>query len=245
MRHARKIMALCTAVALPLTAGACGMGMGGMGGMSPEMMTHARAMSAFAAAVHMGEIEEAQLALSNGTSPQVRQYAERMIADHTPFLQQEHQLLMSMQMGMDGSGTARTSAAGMTGAMGTDAMDMTRMREMLMANPASRPVVENHMQAMTSMRQLRGAAFDRMYMERQAVMHRYTLEQMDRMMMSMGMTPPAAGASGDMAGMDHSAQGAAGMRMRGHSDMMALHMKERAAVAMHLQMAQQMTGTMR
>ena len=234
----RSVRALCTVVALSLGASAC---IGGAG-MNPAMMQAHSSMHAFSMAVDMGEIEEGQLAMTRSTNPQVREYAQRMITEHTAAMQREEQMMASMGMGMMKMGMNRGGNAD-GGASANMNMDMGRMRAMLMENPQSRPVVEGHMQAMRMLQGLSGMAFDRAYMERQVMAHRYTLENMDRMMGHMGMSGSmsgSAGASGSMEG-----HNGAAMAGGGRHSMMAMHQAKRAAVAMHLQMAQQMMGSMR
>jgi predicted outer membrane protein len=214
----RGASALCTVALLSL--GTTGCMMGGMGAMSPEMMQAHSAMAHFTMAVHMSEIEDAQMAMSKSSNAQVREFAQRMVTEHTAAMQREKQMMMSMGMEMG-------TAAGMN-------MDMARMRAILMENPHSRPVMEAHMQNMQRMQGMSGMAFDRAYMQNQVAMHRYALEGMDRMMPSMGMTPDGAAASGTME---------AGMH-GGGNDMMSMMKNQRAMIASHLQMAQQMMGSM-
>lgn len=222
-RSIRSLAAVCTVAAVSLGASAC---MTGQAAMSPAMMQQMQGMHAFAMATHMGEIEEARVALTKATNPQVREYAQTMIAQHTPALQREMQ--MASQMGAMPT-------------MGATA-DMAGMRAMLMENPYSRPVVEGHMQAMQVLQAATGTAFDRAYMTRQVNAHAYALENMDRMMAGMGHDHTAAGA---MAGHAGHAGMQANMEMPANMSPMEWHMMQRQMVAMHLQMAQQMTASMR
>ena len=219
--HVHAALRLCTITLVSLSTGACMMG--GMGGMSPAMMQSESAMHHFTMAVHMGEIEEAQLALSKTSNPQVREFAQRMVAEHTAAMQREQQMMASMGMNME--------------------MDIARMRTMLMENPYSRPVAEDHMRAMQMLQDMSGMAFDRAYMNRQVAVHRYALENLDRMMSSMGMTPGGAMAGQSSAGMNAGNMDA-GMR-RGREERMMMHQSLRATIASHLQVAQQMMGSMR
>lgn len=214
--------------------------MGGMGRMSPAMMQSHNAMHAFSMAVDMAEIDEAQLAMTNSTNAQVRQFAQRMITEHTAAMQREEQMMARMGMGMMKMGMGMDGRADGNMPM---TMDMGRMRTMLMENPHSRPVMEGHMQGMTMLRGMSGMAFDRAYMNRQVAMHRYALENMDRMMSGMGMmNQGTAGSAGMHAGMDASGN----MEMKGGRDgLMMMHQTKRAAIASHLEMAQQMMAAMR
>jgi putative membrane protein len=227
MSHTRinPALRLCSIMLVSLSTGACMMG--GMGGMSPAMMQSESAMHHFTMAVHMGEIEEAQLALSKTSNPQVREFAQRMVTEHTAAMQREQQMMARMGMNMG---------------MNMD-MDMERMRAVLMENPYSRPVVEDHMRAMQMLQGMSGMAFDGAYMNRQVAAHRYALENLDRMMSSMGMTP--GGAMAGQSGADMNAGNMdAGMR-GGREERMMMHQNLRAMIASHLQMAQQMMDSMR
>lgn len=222
-RSIRSLAAVCTVAAVSLGASAC---MTGQAAMSPAMMQQMQGMHAFAMATHMGEIEEAQLALTRTTNAQVREYAQRMVTEHTPALQREMQMASRM---------------GAMPAMGAT-VDMAGMRAMLMENPYSRPVVESHMQAMQVLRSATGTAFDGAYMTRQVNAHSYALQNMDRMMAAMGHGNMAAGATAGHA--DHAGMHA-NMEMNANMSPMEWHMMQRQMVAMHLQMAQQMTASMR
>lgn len=233
----RTAAGFCTVALLSL--GTSGCMMGAMGGMAPEMMQAHSAMHHFNMAVHVSEIEDAQMATSKTTNADVRSFAQRMISEHTAAMQAEEQMMMQMGMGMQGgmamNRTGNTAAGQNGGGMN---MDMTRMHAMLMENPHSRPVMEGHMQSMQRMQALSGTAFDQAYMQHQVTMHRYALENIDRMMTQMGMTPgggTATAASSSMQG---------GMR-GGMEGMMMMERNNRAMVAAHLQMAEQMMGSMR
>lgn len=158
---ARSALALCTLLVLSLGTSAC-MGGRGMGmGMNHEMMgTHATLHSMLMTA-NRSEIEEAQLALTKTQNPAVRQFAQRMIADHTAAMQQMEQMMM--QMGMD----------------------RAMMDRMMMENPTVQQMQATHMQTMQVLRNAEGMAFDRTYIDHQAAMHRYLVNTMDRMMPSM------------------------------------------------------------
>ena len=222
-RSIRSLAAVCAVAAVSLGTSAC---MTGQAAMSPAMMQQMQGMHYFAMATHMGEIEEARLTLTKTTNAQVRDYAQRMVAEHTPALQREMQMASKM---------------GAMPAMGAT-VDMAAMRTMLMANPYSRPVVEGHMQAMQMLQSATGMAFDRSYMTRQVNAHAYALENMDRMMAAMGHGDMAAGA---MAGHADHAGMHANMEMNANLSPMEWHMMQRAMVAMHLQQARQMTASMR
>jgi predicted outer membrane protein len=280
----RTFAALCSVAVLGFGATGCM----GATGMSPAMTQQASAMHHFSMAVHMGEIEEAQLALSRTQNAQVRAFAQQMVNDHSMGMQMEEQMAMSMHMddmgggssmqgrssmvgtgttttgGGDplaanggaarqtssGSGGSATASAGGGMAMPMDAEHMQRMRAELASNPASRPVVEDHMRGMQMLQGLSGAQFDQAYMTRQVGLHRYTLEQMDRMMGEMNMGMGASGGSMDHGSMTSTGATSGGMNagavtMGTREGMMAMHMQERQMVAMHLQQAQQIVSSLR
>lgn len=233
LKSARSGLGVCTIALASLTLGGCMMG---QPAMSPAMMETESAMHHFTMAVHMGEIEEAQLAVSKSSDAQVRDFAQRMITEHTAAMEKELQMMRKMGMA--------TEMGAAMGASGNMQMNMTQMRAMLMENPHSRPVMENHMQAMQMLQAANGMAFNRAYMNRQVAMHRFALENMERMMASMGMAPMAEasmqGSAG--AGMDH---GNMNMNMPATPEgRMMMHRALRAMLASHLQMAQQMSTSM-
>jgi putative membrane protein len=208
--------------------------MGGMAGMAPEMMQAHSAMHHFNMAVHMSEIEDGQMAMSKTSNAQVRQFAQQMVTEHTTAMQREEQMMMSMGMGMK------------MGMGSNGQMDMGRMRTMLMENPHSRPVMEAHMRAMQMMQGVSGMAFDRAYMQNQVAMHRYALENVDRMMAQMGMTSGGSMSAQGGAGMDGGMSGNMDSGMKGGMQgMMMMEKNNRAMIAAHLQMAQQIMGSMR
>lgn len=211
---ARSLAAVCTLAALATTAGCAPMGHGGMMGMAHGMSTADMAAHAFASASDLGEIETSMLALQRSQNPQVRTFAQMMVNTHTPALQSRDmrmaQMGMGMQHGMMGNrgnmgggnrgnmgGNRGNNASGnnttggnMSGGMnmGSGTMDegmMTRMRGMLMEHPTSRPLAEANMRTLQALQGHSGGTFDRAYMDAQVSAHRYTLEQMNRM---IGMT---------------------------------------------------------
>ena len=262
LKLSNAVRSLGLAAALSLGASAC---MTGGAGVSPAMMPHHQALHAISMASHMAEIEEGQLALTRATTQPARDFAQRMVTEHTAAMRMDEQMMASMGMGMmkmDGGASAdmRTGGGNMNAnASAGMAMDMGRMRAALMANPHSRPMVEDHMRAMQMLQGVTGPAFDQAYMNRQVMAHQMTLANMDRVMASMGMQAEggmaggsmSAGASagmnngnggngngGSMSGMNHG-----GMSMPATREgMMMMHRQERAMVAMHLQMARQMAG---
>ncbi len=95
------------------------------------------------------------------------------------------------------------------------------------------------MRAMQMLQGVTGAAFDQAFMNRQVMAHQMTLANMDRVMASMGMTAQGGSAgAGATASMNHGNTPMPATR----EGMMMMHQNERAMVAMHLQMAQQMAG---
>jgi predicted outer membrane protein len=94
-----------------------------------------------------------------------------------------------------------------------------RLHAMLMGSAYSRPIVEDHMQAMARLQALHGAAFDRAYMDRQVMAHQYALRTID------GMLPA--------------------LRPGASSETVRMTEQMRATVARHLAMAQQLRATLR
>ena len=212
---------LCAAAVLSVTATGC-MGMARGGAMSPaDMELHSVSMAS-----HTAEIEEAQLALTRATNPAVRQYAQRMVTEHTAAMQREHEMMGRMGMhggahhagghggAAAGSGASGATAGAATGGAGAGAHAAGSMH---MQTATSRMMVENHQQAMAALGRVTGAAFDRAYVQRQVAAHQYTLTNMDRIApRTMAMRIP---------------------------EQRALVESNRAMVAAHLQQAQQLAGS--
>lgn len=93
-----------------------------------------------------------------------------------------------------------------------------RLHALLMASAYSRPIVDDHVRAMARLQGLRGAAFDRAYVDRQIAAHRYALRTIDSMLPSL-----RSGASGETVRMTE---------------------EMRAAVVRHLAMAQQLRASL-
>jgi predicted outer membrane protein len=93
-----------------------------------------------------------------------------------------------------------------------------RLHAMLMASAYSRPIVDDHVQAMARLQGLRGAAFDRAYVDRQIAAHRYALRTIDTLLPSL-----RSGASSET------------VRMIGEM---------RASVVRHLAMARQLRASL-
>ncbi|HEX9937178.1 MAG TPA: DUF4142 domain-containing protein [Longimicrobium sp.] len=228
MTKARGMAAWAATALVPLAA-ACSPGMSGMGAMSGAGQADMTAHS-FVSAVDAGEIQQGQLASQRAQNQAVRQYGQQMVTDHSNALAMREQRLGGMGMGLRAGTSMMAGGEGMSaganvsarggrgGGMFTSAMvltpaGMSDLNAVLMANPVSRPVAETAMRDLQMLQQLNGAAFDRAYITRQAEMHQYTLDSMDRL-----LAQPVS------------------------SDLRALLTTQRAAVAMHLQMAQQIRG---
>jgi putative membrane protein len=198
-----------------LAASLCTLALAGAGsgcaGMSANLSPQAAGAHMTLLAMNMAsdqaEIAEGQMALTSAAAPAVREFAQEMVTEHTASMQRQQQTLAGM---------------GLT-------------PEMLMAMPVFQAMTQNHRQAMQAMQGARGAAFDRAYMDRQAAMHRYLLDQMDAVMRN---------ASGDaeMAGGTTMA-----MRVPAGVDpgaVMTLEQQARALIAEHEQHAQQVRTSM-
>ncbi|HEX8832289.1 MAG TPA: DUF4142 domain-containing protein [Longimicrobium sp.] len=224
---------------LPLAA-ACASGMNVSSALvSPSGQADAQA-HAFVSALDAGEVQMAQLAQSRGQSDAVRGFAQRMITEHSNALGMREERLgarglglrastravANMNGGSMGSGNASAdasmgSASGMRGMSGTGMFTsamvlspagMSDLNAVLMANPASRPVAQGAMADIQRLQALSGRPFDQAYIRGQVEMHQYALSSVDHIL----------------------AQNAVSSEMRGMLTTM------RAAIAMHLQMAQQM-----
>lgn len=190
-----------------LTAGACATG----GGMSEQDRATAANIHAFTMATHMGEIEEGQLATTKTSNAAVRQFAQQMVDDHTTAMRREHEVMTDAGVGMhDGPDAMPAPPSG--------PLNMAALQPMLMNNPWSRPLMQNHMQAMTALRTMEGAAFDRAYMQRQVALHRYALGVLDQNMAAIDAVMPDAARD--------------------------LMMTQRATIASHLERAQRIAGSM-
>ncbi len=216
----RTVAAWGAAVVMAMSTGACatgGMGAAAMG--SPDGAAYATTT-----AVDMAEVEEAQLALQKAQNAQVRQYAQRMVTDHAPFLQRNLQTMDAM--GMDGmnhgaSGNANAGVSDTDGSANASASGGANAmtQAMLMRNPYSRPLVEDHMRAMQMLQSTQaGMAFDRAYMMRQVAAHRSALAAIDNLMPSVQAT--------------------------GQTETRGMLMQHRAAVEQHLRMAESMVASM-
>jgi predicted outer membrane protein len=279
---------------LPLAA-ACSTGTVGMSTLGPHGQGDVAAHS-FVSAVDAGEIQEAQLAQGRAGSAAVRDFASRMIADHSNALAMRDEQMQRAGLGLrtssqiaagntgwappgpelngqgvisnsardggvgttgtgmgavstgtnsgnrdasangqgvvsssttgGGNGTTGTgmgevgAGSGSMGMSGTGAftasavlspMGMQELNGLLMQNPYSRPVAQSAMADLQALQGMSGRQFDMAYMDRQVAQHQFALTNIDRML----------------------AQGGMGRMIT------ALLQQNRAAVAMHLQMAQQ------
>ncbi|MEW5928866.1 MAG: DUF4142 domain-containing protein [Gemmatimonadota bacterium] len=182
-------------------------GCAGMGArLSPEAMGAHMTILALNMANNRAEIAEGQLALTNAAAPAVREFAQEMVTEHTANMQQQQALM--------------------------DQMGITA--DMLAALPVTRQMEANHQAAMQALGPVRGAAFDRAYMERQAAMHRYALEQLDALMRN---------ASGEVEVTGGTPVAMEPPRLN-PGPAMALEQQSRAMIAEHEQHAQQVRTTL-
>lgn len=186
-----------------LVLAGAGSGCAGMGAnLSPQAAGAHMTILAMNMASDQAEIAEGQMALTNAAAPAVREFAQEMVTEHTAAMQRQQQALAGM---------------GLT-------------PEMLMTLPVFQAMTQNHQQAMQAMQGARGPAFDRAYMDRQAAMHRYLLEQMDALMRNASGEAEVAGGT------------PVAMRVPSGVDpgaVMTLEQQARALVAEHEQHAQQ------
>ncbi|HEX8359273.1 MAG TPA: DUF4142 domain-containing protein [Longimicrobium sp.] len=202
LKLSNPVRSLGLAAIVSLGASGC---MTGGAGVSPAMVPHHQALHAISMASHLAEIEESQLALTRATTSQAREFAQRMITDHSAAMQMDMQMMASMGMslpnmgaGSGGGNGGAMSGGNMGGTTGGAGMDMGRIRTALMAHPHSRPMVEDHMRAMQMLQGVTGPAFDQAFLNRQVMAHQMTLTNMDRVMASMGMPAQGGGAGGTM-----------------------------------------------
>jgi predicted outer membrane protein len=262
----RRMSAWLGAALVPLAA-ACAPAMGGSTALMTASGQADVAAHSFTSAVDAGEIQQAQLAQTRAQNQAVRTFAQRMITEHSSALQLREARMAQMGLGLrastsalaqmngnggsmamggngsgsgssgsmgsgstSGSGSMGSGSTGGSGSMGngsegmgmgsgafTSSMvmspsGMSDLNAVLMANPFSRPVAQGAMTDLQALQQLNGAAFDRMYITRQVEMHQYALTNIDRMLAQNTLSP----------------------------DVRAIMTTQRAAVAMHLQMAQQL-----
>jgi predicted outer membrane protein len=247
----RRMPAWLGAALLPLAA-ACAPAMGGSTALMTASGQADVAAHSFTSAVDAGEIQQAQLAQTRSQTQGVRTFAQRMIAEHSSALQLREAYMARMGMGLRTSTSALAQINGNGGSMGMAAggsMDngsmgsgssgsgsnatsagmgmgsgaftsatvlspsgMSDLNTVLLANPLSRPVAQGAMADLQALQQLEGAAFDRMYITRQVEMHQYALDNLDRMLAQNTLSPGVRG----------------------------ILTTQRASVAMHLQMAQQL-----
>ena len=215
---------------LPLALAGCmasagangGMGMGA-GSRQADVNAHA-----FTSAVDASEVQQGMLAQQRATRQAVRDFATRMVTEHTSALQMRESRMAQLGMGLGLRSDAWTAASGGTttsGSVGSGSMNasagggtmlsssgMTTLQSALLANPASRPVMEAAPAALQQLQSLSGAAFDRGYVDAQVQAHQYALQNLDRMIASGTLSPEVLGVMRTM----------------------------RAAVASHLEMAAQL-----
>jgi predicted outer membrane protein len=220
------------AAVLPLAAGACM----GAAALSPGARQADIDAHAFASAVDQSEIQQAMIAQQQGASQGVRDFAARMINDHTSALRTREAAMAGLGMGLGlnssawatvgssnamnvGSGSMGSGSmaygSGVTGTVLTSA-GFGALQTVLASNAASRPVMDAAPATLQFLQSLSGAAFDPGYLDQQIAAHQYTLDNMDRMLAS-GMLSP---------------------------QVMAILRAQRATVASHLQMAQQLRAGM-
>jgi predicted outer membrane protein len=218
------------AAVLPLAVAGCmaSAGANGAMGMSPGSRQADVNAHAFTSAVDASEVQQGMLAQQRATRQAVRDFATRMVTEHTSALQMRESRMAQLGMGLGLRSDAWTAASGGTttsGSVGSGSMNasagggtmlsssgMTTLQSALLANPASRPVMEAAPAALQQLQSLSGAAFDRGYVDAQVQAHQYALQNLDRMIASGTLSPEVLGVMRTM----------------------------RAAVASHLEMATQL-----
>lgn len=141
--------------------------------------------------VHESEIEAGNLAQERATNAEVRQFAQRMVNEHTTLLRRTRE-----QMGdTTGAAGGQQQKAGETAAApGAQTPGAQAGAGEHTADPA---LTRMHQDAMQRLRNLqRGAAFDREYINSQVAAHEAALERLDRALGGASGTTTAAGGTG-------------------------------------------------
>lgn len=227
---------------VPLAA-ACGRAGAVQPGMlSPRQLADVSAHATVSAA-DASEIQQGQLAVERAQSAQVRGFAQRMVADHSNALQLRDRQMAGTGRGLrmgtvaianaegQNVGSASVTAdvstlqavnGGMVQGSGrgdafmanvvTTPSGMTDLNTVLINNPASREMVRMSLADLQQLRQLSGMAFDRAYMDKQVMAHQNALNTIDALLARTDLS----------------------------TDLRGILVTQRGAVAMHLQMAQQL-----
>lgn len=205
------------AAAVPMALAGCmaSTGMNGDTGMSARNRQADMDAHAFASAVDATEVQQGMLAQQKAANASVRTFANQMATEHNSALRMRERQMAGMGMGMGmrsdgwtreasrayGSGSMNASdamntsntAASMNGgasdSMMMTASGMSGLESVLMANAASRPVMEAAPATLQRLRSLNGAAFDRDYLDAQVTAHQAALETLDRVIGSATLSP--------------------------------------------------------
>lgn len=217
--------------------------------MQPGMLTPRQqaevSAHAMVSASDASEIQQGQLAVERAQNANVRSFAQRMVADHSSALQLRDRQLAGtgrgLRMGtvaMANAGGQNVGSASVTADVSTlqavnggtvagsgrgDAFmadvvttpsGMTDLNTVLVNNPASREMVRMSLGDLQQLQQMSGMAFDRAYMDKQVMAHQNALNTIDTLLARTDLS----------------------------NDLRAILVTQRGAVAMHLQMAQQLRG---
>jgi predicted outer membrane protein len=146
---------------------------------------------AFAAAAHMGELEENRLALTAAQAPAVRAFAQQMVRDHSLALQRAQTIgtQLGMTLTVPESATKGAFPAADIGPAATNwsfpATILGKNQEVLAKSRWGAQVIENHKAAIPALityMTAGGTQFDREFINRQVNVHRYVLEGLDALL---------------------------------------------------------------
>jgi predicted outer membrane protein len=146
----------------------------------------------FAIAANLSVVEEGQLAGGRGTREEVRVLGQHLMADHARALASHNDMSTIFQTDWGLNTPDGKDLKYIRGDIGrTRALPAppapsdvvyTINRAALDASPAATDVMRNHEEGLTALKAADGAAFDRMFLERQITLHRYLIDKIDQML---------------------------------------------------------------
>lgn len=146
----------------------------------------------FAIAANLSVVEEAQLAGSRGTREPVRVLGQHLMADHARALAAHNDMRETFKTDWGLTDPDPADLEYIRGDIGrTRALPAppppselvyTVNRAALDASPAATDVMRNHEEGLEALKGAEGAAFDRAFLERQVMLHRYLIGKIDQML---------------------------------------------------------------
>lgn len=149
---------------------------------SPEFEQEHNAHN-FAIAANIGEIEEARLALDRASNTDVRAFAQTLLDDHSKSLAMH--VDMAGRFGEEWEISTTPPAADVAQAQPAPPVevDLSHMdRDELLESPWSADITHSHEASMNALKQYSGAEFDRAFLERQIAVHRNALARIDALL---------------------------------------------------------------